>query len=76
MVEHELLQMKGEGTRLSSPLDELPSQITQVELDMISVRTKAGVHTAHGPDCSRNCSCRVAIARHEAELQRIGLALD
>ena len=76
MVEHELLQMRGEGTRLSSSLDELQSQITRVELDMDSVRMKAGVHTAHGPDCSIICSCRVDIARHEAELQRIGLALD
>ena len=43
---------------------------------MDSMRTKAGVHTAHGPDCSINCLCRVDIAQHEAELQRIGLALD
>ena len=76
MVEHELLQMRGEGTRLSSSLDELQLQITRVELDMDSVRTKAGVHTAHGPDCSITCSCRVDITRHEAKLQRIGLALD
>ena len=76
MVEHELLQMRGEGTRISSSLDELQSKITRVELDMDSVRTKAGVHTAHGPDCSINCSCRVEIARHEAELQRFWLALD
>ena len=76
MVEHDLLQMRGEGTCLSSSLDELQSQISRVELDMDSVRTKAGVATAHGPDCSINCSCHVGIARHEAELQQIGLALD
>ena len=76
MVEHELLQSKCEGTCLSSSLDKLQSQITHVELDMNSVTIKTGVHTAHGPDCSINCSCRVDIARHEAELRRIGLAWD
>ena len=76
MVEHDLWQVRGEGTCLSSSSDEFQSQITRVELDMDSVRTKAGVHRAHGPDCSINCSCHVDVARHEAELQRIGLALD
>ena len=76
MVEHELVQMRGEGTRLSSSLDELHSQITRVQLDMDSVSRKAGVHMAHGPHCSINCSCRMDIARHKAEVQRIGLALD
>ena len=75
MVERDLLQVRGEGARLSSSLDELQSPITRVELVMDAVRTKAGVHTAHGPDCSINCSCRVDIARHEVDLQRIGLAL-
>ena len=76
MVEHDLLQVRGEGTRLSSYLDELESHITRVELDMDAVRTKAGVHTVHGPDCSINCLCRVDIARQEVDLQRICLALD
>ena len=76
MVEHELLQMKGEGTLLSSSLDDLQSQVMQVELDVDSVRTKASVHTAHGPHCSINFSCCPDIARHEAELHRFGLALD
>ena len=76
MVEHDLLQVRGEGTRLSSSLDELQSQITWAELDMDAMRTNAGAHTARVPDCSRNCSCRVDMARHSAGLQRIGLALD
>ena len=76
MFEHDLREVRGEGTGLSSSLDELKSQITRVELDMAAVRTKAGVHTAHGPDCSTNCPCSVDIAQHEVGLQQIGLALD
>ena len=75
-LDHDLLQVRGEGTRLSSSLDASKSNITRVELHMDPVSTKAGVHTAHRPDCRISCSCRRDIGGNEVHLQRIGFALD